>query len=86
VIALRGGNSALGASSPPSLWLRFSGFFRTGGDLIWKSFIDTGIAVAPYGSDDHLIKVKCLQDADIRPDFAGWEAATTTHALQRKRN
>jgi len=30
------------------------------GDLIRKSFIDTGIAVAPDGSEDHLIKIKCL--------------------------
>jgi len=52
------------------------------GDLIWKSFIDTGIAVAPDGSEDHLIKIKCLQEANIRPDFTGWETVITTHALE----
>jgi len=30
------------------------------GDLIWKSFIDTGIVIAPDGSEDYLIKIKCL--------------------------
>jgi len=30
------------------------------GNLIWKSFIDTGIIIAPNGSEDHLIKIKCL--------------------------
>ena len=39
------------------------------GDLIRKSFIDTGIAIAPNGSEDHLIKIKCLQEANIRPNL-----------------
>jgi len=30
------------------------------GDLIRKSFIDTSITVAPDGSEDYLIKIKCL--------------------------
>ena len=51
-------------------------------DLIRKAFIDTGIAVAPDGSEDQLINIKCLQEANIRPDFTGWETVTTTHALE----
>ena len=52
------------------------------GNLIRKSFINTGIAVAPDGSEDHLINIKCLQEGNIRPDFTGWETVTTIHALE----
>ena len=52
------------------------------GNLIWKSFIDTGIAIAPNRSENHLINIKCLQEVNIRPDFTSWETATISYALE----
>jgi len=52
------------------------------GPLIRKSFIDTGIAVALNGSEDYLINIKRLQEANIRPDFTGWETVTASYALK----
>lgn len=41
--------------------------------LIAKSFVDTGISIAPNGSEDHLIHIKGHKSSDF--DFSGWQDA-----------
>ena len=42
--------------------------------LIVKSFVDTGISIAPNGSEDHLIRIKGHKSSDF--DFSGWQNAS----------
>lgn len=53
-------------------------FYATRKDMIKKSFIDTGIAIAPDGSEDHLINIKMMQPHQI--DFTGWQEASNKEA------
>lgn len=52
--------------------------YTTRKDMIKKSFIDTGIAIAPDGSQDHLINIKMMAPEQI--DFTGWQEATNKEA------